>query len=181
MLAESKGLLVLLAALETLAAKGLPFEAVLVGEWQGDEIRREASARLAGSGLDRHVRVAGVLTGDALWRQYAASHIFCFPSHFEAETFGLVVAEAMQFELPVVATAWRGIPSVVQDGVTGFLVPPRDPEAVAAQLAQLIGDPSLRRTMGEAGRRRYLERFGMDEYYRRMGEVFRDLAEGIAS
>ena len=77
----------------------------------------------------------------------------------EYESFGLVSVEAMAMKKPVVSTGVGGIPEVVQDGVTGFLVPQNDPELFASRLIELAQDPELRRAMGEAGYQRYLDRF----------------------
>ena len=103
---------------------------------------------------------------------FAACDIFCFPSHFEAESFGLVLIEAMQFAKPVVSTNWRGIPSVAQDGVNGFTVPVEDPAAVADRLLRLINDPELRVRMGNEGRRIFAERFTLERFQRSMEDAF---------
>jgi glycosyltransferase involved in cell wall biosynthesis len=100
-----------------------------------------------------------VKTGEEKFECFAQADIFCFPTFFEAESFGLVALEAMQFELPVVATNWRGVPSVVEDNKSGFLVPPRDPGALAAKLEAFLVDPALRMKMGQKGRRNFLEKF----------------------
>jgi glycosyltransferase involved in cell wall biosynthesis len=61
--------------------------------------------------------------------------------------------------LPVVATAVGGVPEIVREGETGFLVAPRDPAALAERVSRLLGDPALARDMGERGRRRQREAF----------------------
>jgi glycosyltransferase involved in cell wall biosynthesis len=99
--------------------------------------------------------------------------MFCFPSFFESESFGLVNIEAMQFELPVVSTNWRGIPGVVKEGENGFLAEIRNPQQVAEKLAQLIEDPGLRETMGRAGRKIFLERFSSEVWISKMSDVFK--------
>lgn len=76
--------------------------------------------------------------------------IFALPSTYEG--FGVAAAEASAMALPIVASRVHGIPDVVLDGDTGLLVPPRDPAALAAALAKLIDDPSLRASMGRRGR-----------------------------
>jgi glycosyltransferase involved in cell wall biosynthesis len=75
-----------------------------------------------------------------------------------------VAIEAMMFGLPVVATDWRGLPDIVLNGETGFLVPPKDAKSIAERLERLISDPDLRRTMGAAGRRRYQEKFTIEKF-----------------
>ncbi|MCB0778125.1 MAG: glycosyltransferase, partial [Flavobacteriales bacterium] len=109
------------------------------------------------------------------FRHFAACDIFCFPSHFEAESFGLVLVEAMQFARPVVSTHWRGIPSVVSDGVNGYLVPVEDPGAVAGRLGVLADSPELRRRMGEEGRRIFEQRFTLERFQRNMEDALAGL------
>ncbi len=123
---------------------------------------------IAKNGLTGKVEFLGVLSGAEKHARFAACDVFCFPSWFEAESFGLVLVEAMQFAKPVVSTLWRGIPSVVENGVNGYLVPVQDADAVAEKLLALARDPDLRRRMGEAGRRIFEERFTLEAFHRRM-------------
>jgi glycosyltransferase involved in cell wall biosynthesis len=88
----------------------------------------------------------------------AGVHIFCLPSTYR-EGLPKAVLEAMSSGKPVVATDIPGCREAVVDGETGFLVPPRTPEALAAALERLIADPALRARMGAAGRRRVEENF----------------------
>ena len=113
--------------------------------------------------------------GDEKAERFGASDIFCYPSHFPAESFGLGVVEAMQFSLPVVATRWRGIPSVVADGESGILVPVRDQSRLEAALGILLEQPELRHRMGSHGRELYLERFTEGRYRREMEAVLGEL------
>jgi glycosyltransferase involved in cell wall biosynthesis len=78
------------------------------------------------------------------------------------EGFGVVAREAMAFGRPVVATTVGGLPDAVEDGVTGLLVPPRDPKALRAALETLLGDHELRSRLGVAGRERARERFSWE-------------------
>jgi glycosyltransferase involved in cell wall biosynthesis len=86
-----------------------------------------------------------------------AMDVFAMPSLWEG--FGLVFLEAMAAGKPVVSTAVSAIPEVVQDGVTGLLVPPREAESLARAILALLTDPARARCMGEAGRVRLQERF----------------------
>jgi alpha-maltose-1-phosphate synthase len=83
--------------------------------------------------------------------------VFVCPSVYEP--LGIVNLEAMACETAVVASAVGGIPEVVDDGETGLLVPPADPDALAAAVNELVADPERARRMGEAGRRRAVEQF----------------------
>jgi len=77
-----------------------------------------------------------------------------------AEAFGLVLTEALYHGTPVVATRVGGISEIVSDGEDGLLVPPADPEAIAAALVRLQGDEALRRRLAGAGREKVVQRFG---------------------
>lgn len=83
---------------------------------------------------------------DALYRD---ASVFVLPTQFEA--WGNAVAEAMGFGLPCVTTDVGGLPEVVDDGKTGVLVPPRDPDALAAELIALLSDPARAEALGRAG------------------------------
>jgi glycosyltransferase involved in cell wall biosynthesis len=87
----------------------------------------------------------------------ALSDIFVLPSR--SEGFSNALLEAMRAGLPCVATSVGGNPEVVAEGVTGYLVPPEDPEAMARRILELIRNPITRRQMGAAGRRRMLQEF----------------------
>jgi len=77
----------------------------------------------------------------------------------------------------VVATRVGGVPELVEDGVTGFLVPPKDPDALAGALQKLIADPELRRRMGQAGRKKALKEFTLDHMLREIERVYQKITE----
>jgi glycosyltransferase involved in cell wall biosynthesis len=99
----------------------------------------------------------GFIPHDELQRLYARAAVVACPSRREG--FGVACLEAMAHGRPVVATAVGGLRDLVVDGETGLVVPARDPSALRAALERLLGDPELRRRLGEAGRRRAGERF----------------------
>ena len=75
----------------------------------------------------------------------------------------------------LVATRVGGVPELVEDGVTGFLVPPKDPNALAKALQKLIADPELRRRMGEAGREKALREFTLDRMLQETERIYREI------
>jgi D-inositol-3-phosphate glycosyltransferase len=89
----------------------------------------------------------------------SADVVVCTPWY---EPFGIVPLEAMACGVPVVAAAVGGLVDTVVDGRTGVLVPPREPEAVAAAVAGLLADPVRARAFGRAGVKRVLGRYGWD-------------------
>ncbi len=103
---------------------------------------------------------------------YSHAAVFCCPSVYEP--FGLINLEAMACEAPVVASAVGGILEVVEDGKTGVLVPPAQPEALAAALGRLLANPALAREMGRAGRRRVEDEFAWTSVAERTEQVYAD-------
>jgi glycosyltransferase involved in cell wall biosynthesis len=131
------------------------------------------------------VWIREMVSREAVRQLYSHAALFVCPSVYEP--FGIINLEAMACERPVVASAVGGIPEVVVDGETGLLVPvalraddpmsPQDPAAFARDLAsavnRLMGDPSLRRRMGEAGRRRAIEHFSWGAIADQTVELYR--------
>lgn len=93
---------------------------------------------------------AGYLKGEALSAAYAAADIFVFPSAIE--TFGLVVAEAMAAELPVVSSRVGGVPELIESGVNGLIFEPNDIDQMIIHVRQLVENPALRKEMGQKAR-----------------------------
>lgn len=118
----------------------------------GDGPRRKELQRRAGP----DVFFTGYLGGIALAEAYAAGDIFAFPS--DTETFGNVVAEALSSGLPVVAPAKGGVTDMVSQGVSGILVPPRDPEAFARALLSLLNEEQERLRLSRGARKTALGR-----------------------
>jgi starch synthase len=141
----------------------------------GDEIRRRA-AEVAGSHPALHW-IEGMLPKQEVIQLLSHSTVFVCPSVYEP--FGLVNLEAMACGLPVVATAVGGIPEIVEESVTGYLVPPEGGEAVGEALAGLVGslleDPARAREMGAAGRARVVERFTWRSVAARTAELYASL------
>jgi starch synthase len=116
---------------------------------------------------------------DEVVELYSHAAAFACPSIYEP--FGLINLEAMACETPVVATAVGGIPEVVEDGVTGVLVPPGRPDALAAALRHVLDRPAEGRAMGRAGRRRVEERFTWDRIAARTLEVYGEAIREFAT
>lgn len=89
------------------------------------------------------------------------------------------VLEAMSFQLPVVATRWRGIRSIVQHEKTGYLIDPHDTAALADVLERLATDASLRQAWSQAGREQYLALYTIEKHIARMEQVFQAVARDM--
>jgi glycosyltransferase involved in cell wall biosynthesis len=155
------------AAIQKIAARSGKRETILLclGEERAEQRVDSAVFRYAGFQSDP-AKVA---------KFYQASDLYLHAA--KAESFGLVIAEAQACGVPVVATAVDGIPEVMEDGRTGFLVPREDSEAMAEYALKLFNDDSLRQTFGEqafasAGKKFDLERH-LDDYLNWYGEILK--------
>ncbi|HXU39900.1 MAG TPA: glycosyltransferase family 4 protein [Blastocatellia bacterium] len=134
---------------------GIHFALVGDGAYRG---RYQRQAREMGIG--DHVTFTGQVEDPMSEGVYAAADVVCQVSRWE-EVFGYVIAEAMSSSRPMVATRVGGIPELVEDGKTGFLVERGDAQAIANRVLKLIDDSELRKRMGRAGREVAVERFDL--------------------
>lgn len=121
----------------------------------GDGDRRAALARTAQRDRLR-VNLPGRLDETALVAAYRRAAVVVLPSITDAESFGMVLAEANACGRPVIGADIGGIPDFVRHGENGLLAPPGDPGAIAARILQLLHDPTAARRLGDAGRERVL-------------------------
>lgn len=169
---ESKGVMVLLQAMARLHAAHKPVKLTLMGDFATEAFKETAFSYCAAQGITAHVDFAGVKQGEEKWHYFLNADIFCFASFYESESFGNVAVEAMMFQLPVVATRWRGIPDIVEDGTTGLLVPIKDADKTAEALTKFIDSYELRQKMGKAGREKYASTFQFDNFLNNMQQAF---------
>ena len=127
-----------------------------------------AEMRLAGKVLFLGIR-------DDVPKLLAGCETFILSSDYEGVP--LAVLEAMAAGKPVIATTVGGVPELVEDGVTGILVPPRDPQALAQAILRLVKDPDLRQRMGKAAQERTLERFDIARTAREYEALYLKLLE----
>ncbi len=172
LVSESKGILVLIEAAGILSKSGVQLKVNVVGKFSSESFMHTVTSRIAELGLEEVFEFTGVLIGQAKHDQYLAADIFCFPTFFECESFGLVAVEAMQFQVPVIISRWRGVQSLIDDGSEGFIVAVQDAKSVAEKIALLVVDPKLRERMGRKGRERYLQHYSIEMFYQRMDDCF---------
>jgi glycosyltransferase involved in cell wall biosynthesis len=151
---------------------GLDAEFVIVGDdihatGHGEALRRLASEL----GLRDKVRFTGYRNDVA--EVVRGLDILVVSSHLE--TFGRAALEAMACQVPVVATRVGGLPEVVNDGITGILVPINSPAQLAEAVLVLAREPELRQRMGAAGRLRAVERFGVEAHAAKVATVYDSL------
>lgn len=145
-LEAAKGVSELLQAAKLLAPRFPQLRLVFGGDGDLDGVRRRA----AELGIAGHVELLGWIDARTRRVQLERAALFCLPSH--AEGVPMSMLEAMAAGRPVVVSAVGGIPETIHDGVDGVLVPPRDPAALAAALARVLGDDALRARLAHAAR-----------------------------
>ena len=142
----------------------------------GDGFERPELIALAERlGIARDVTFLGWVPNSELPQYYRAAALSVIPSLEEG--FGIPAAEAMGCETAVVASDAGGLPEVVEQGVTGLIVPRGDANALAGAIGELLADPARRRRMGQAGRERALRLFDWD----RSAEQFEQIYAGIGA
>ena len=162
-----KGHTYLLAAVAHLIAGGDSLQVACAGGGpELENFRREAEAR----GVAGHVRFLGDVPHEDLLRLFRAADVAVVPS--VSEGLGLGAIEAQAAGLPVVATDVGGLPEVVEDGVTGFLVPPGNPAELADALRRVLNDPSVKRRFGRAGRERVATMFSISGVCDALEEIY---------
>jgi glycosyltransferase involved in cell wall biosynthesis len=171
-LIKSKGVLVLIDACSLLRDRGTKFHCTIAGG-NADLTKQDIETIVAEKGLASFISVVGPKHGEEKTELIRSVDIFVHPSYNDC--LPLVLLEAMQYSLPIVSTFEGVIPDVVEDGVTGFLVPQRDAAALADKLEVLIKDPDLRVKMGAAGRAKYEKEFTLERFEKRMVEILKEV------
>jgi colanic acid/amylovoran biosynthesis glycosyltransferase len=165
-----KGHEVALAAIKLLTQKGLAIDYRIAGE--GDQ-RESTEFAIRDLGLADKVQLLGALPTGDVRELFVWADVLVHPSLTEA--FGVSVAEGQAMGLPVVCSDAGGLAENVVDGVTGFVVPRRDPVELAIAIARLAQDPKLRTGMGRAARRHAQTHLDLDHQLERFDELYREI------
>ncbi len=139
----------------------------VAGAFLDEQEERDFRERIAKPDLAACVTYVGFAGGAEKTRLFEESDCLCFPTYYHAESFGLVILEAMAFGMPSLTTRWRAIPELLPEGYPVY-VPPRAPEKVAEMLNTL---PSL--DLSEAMRRAYLEKFTIPKHLEALAKAIR--------
>lgn len=175
---EDKGVLDLVTACKAAAARiERPVRLRLVGKWPDETTREKFESLVSDLPANLTIDPPAPAYGDDKWQALAGADVFGFPSYYRAENFPLVLIEAMACSLPVIAYAWRGAPSIVEEGGSGFLIQPHDTNALADRLVELAADSGLRNRMGARGREIYGQRLTLSAHLDAMRAVLVEACE----
>lgn len=175
---ERKGICYLIEA-----AKHLPrdlFEIRIVGVGDlTDKLKAQAKAMAAANPDAAEIIFTGKLSPEELANEYKTANVFTLPaivdSKGDTEGLGVVLIEAMELGLPVVASNVGGIPDVVVDGVSGILVPEKDPEALAGAYRRLAAEPELVKQLLAGAQKRIAECFSWDKIVERQIDSYKKI------
>jgi glycosyltransferase involved in cell wall biosynthesis len=146
---------------------------LIAGSVQEPDCDRALRDLIRQLGLERNVRFLGKMENETVWSLLKLCDVFCQPSLSEGMSNALL--EAMGTGLPCVATGVGGTPEVLEDGISGYIVPSGDHRAAAARILSLLGDPERGRNMGRLARRVVEERFSAQGMIRGMVGMYDQL------
>ena len=175
---ERKGICYLIEAAKYLPRDLFEIRIVGVGDLT-EELKKLASESATPNSAE--IIFTGKLSPEALANEYRTANVFTLPaivdSKGDTEGLGVVLIEAMEIGLPIVASNVGGIPDVVVDGVSGILVPEKDPEALASAYKRLAAEPELVKQLLAGSRKRIAECFTWDGIIERQIAVYNKLAK----
>jgi len=168
----------LIRAFATITSAHPEARLLIVGDGSEEMALRELARQL---GIEKSVIFAGFTKNDRVPYYLHQMDVFVVPSVMSSETFGVAAVEAAACGLPVIASDIGGLPEVVIDGQTGFLVPPAAPAAIAEKLLLLIENLPLRRKMGEAARKFVERNYIWEKNAGKMEKLYRSAVERTAA
>lgn len=174
-LMKEKGVFELVKACEILQKRGYNFQCDFVGG-EGDVSENELIDYAANLGLSEQIKYLGKRYGKLKEMVFEESDVLVLPSR--CDCFPLVILEAMQHRLPVIALAEGGIPDMVDEGITGYLLQREtDANDLAGRIEKLIYDPVLREQMGTNGRMKYEQSFTQIIFEQRLLSILQNIIQ----
>jgi colanic acid/amylovoran biosynthesis glycosyltransferase len=177
-LQEVKGQIYLIEACRLLRDRGVDFELHLVGE---GEDREKLEEIVRGYHLEQYILFCGSMPHAQLVKVLQQMDLMTLPSVLDKlgrrEGIPVALMEGMAMGLPVVSSRLSGIPELVLDGETGYLVEPRDTEGIADAIEKLYRDPELRSRFGNAGRQRIIDEFELHKNVEKLIDLFEKMKD----
>lgn len=175
-LCKSKGIIDFLNLLDRLREDNISFTANIIGA-ENRFTKAELLELVQKFKLQSQVRYLGALYGEQKHKVIKESDILIYPSH--EDCFPNVIIESMMHGVPVVANNEGAIPDMIDDGVTGYVVPKTDIEQLFNRTKELILDDSLRKKMGLAARHRFINNFTLNHFDKNMKNTFFEILDEI--
>lgn len=169
----SKGILVLLDALEILSNRQCSYSCHIVGDETQEITSKDINQEIQKRSLQDNVYYLGRKIGLEKENEYANCDIFVFPTL--EETFGIVILEAMQHKKPVIATIEGGIPDIIENDITGMLVQKDDCKELANKIQELMYDEQKMANMGQCAYQKFIQKYTVIKYEERMYNILTTL------
>jgi len=177
-LIEKKGHEYAIKAIAKIVRKYRNIEYIIAGD---GPLRSKLEDLVSELGIESYIKFLGAVEQNEVLKLYYESHIFVLPSvtasNGDQEGIPVVLMEAQATGLPVISTYHTGIPEVVLDGKSGFLVPEKDVDALAERLEYLIEHPELWPDMGRYGRKFVEEKHDIKKLNQKLVEIYQNLIE----
>ncbi|GFI00786.1 glycosyltransferase family 4 protein [uncultured Phocaeicola sp.] len=169
---STKGEKILLDAVGEIVSKGYAIHLHLAGKFLSDTYQAFFFEEIKRMRLEGNITYHGVVSGERKERLFLSSDVFCFPSFFSSESFGVVLLEAMMYQLPIITTNWRGLRSVVEEGKNGVMVDIKSVSQVVDKLEYFCLNPDKLAFMGKNARLIYEGKYTIDRYRKAINEAF---------
>ncbi len=170
-LLPEKGLMVLLEAIKNISDKVHNYELKVYGNYyRTTEVNRYIRF-ISENNLSEKVFIMGPCFNKEKERVFLESDIFVFPSFFSEECFPLVILEAMQAKLAIISSSVGAVPEIIEDGVDGLLVEPKDYLLLASKIQLLVNNKKLRYQLGNKASDKYLKQYSRDIFEKRICKV----------
>lgn len=169
---EWKGIDYLLKAVQIVKKTYPEIELELIGP--GDAIEKY-QAMAAELGIGDHTSFPGGMTGEPLIKEYHNADMLVLPSTTNAESFGIVLLEAMACGLPVIGSKIGGIVRLIENNVNGLLVEPKNETALAKAILKVLGDKAIAKKMGAAGRKKAEQDYEWAHQIEKYNTLFEDI------
>lgn len=169
-----KGLFDFLDSLKYLSDLKDLFYATIIGK-PFDINEKQLSEYITSNKISEVVKYEGAKYAKEKYEYLKKESILIFPTYYKNEAFPLVILEAMQFRIPVISTFEGAIPDIIDDGVTGFLVPKNEPKIIAAKIRTLLNNPEQRVKMGQNAKNKFLEKYTLATFEKNMLSVFYEI------
>ena len=169
---EKYGVEYLIRAMKIVVDRGFNSNLVLVGDGSQFDNLVNLGRSL---GISNLIKFIGKVDNSKVASYLQTMDIFVVPSISSSETFGVAVIEASSCAIPVIASDIGGLSEVIVDGETGFLIPPRNEEAIAEKIIKLIEEPELRQNLGANGRKFVLDNYDWNLCAKKMEEVYESI------
>src|SRR3990167_7667142 len=172
-LMPSKGLYILIDSIAKIKTKTHFFHLNIVGGTMDNNEIKKICSRIDKLQLNQYITLRGAAYGEKKYPYFSEADIFIHPTL--NDNFPLVLLEAMQFSLPIISTIEGGIPDIIVDNITGFLVAKNNVADLTEKLILLIENPALREKLGKAGQQRFQQKFKTEHFEKNLRQVLQTI------